>query len=84
MSASAWKLDLDDMRREGRDASGLACGELCLAGAAEIECLRVALEESVKLQSHYAELLNFHDGGERMGFENAKAWMERLHALGTI
>lgn len=34
-----------------------------------------ALEESVKLQSHYAELLNMHDGGERRGFRSAKAWI---------
>lgn len=40
--------------------------------------LRVALEESVKLQSHYADLLNMHDGGHRIGFKDAKAWIARL------
>jgi hypothetical protein len=40
-----------------------------------------ALEKSVKLQSHYANLLNMHDGGERMQFENAAAWIKRLRSL---
>jgi hypothetical protein len=43
-----------------------------------------ALEESVKLQSHYAELLNMHDGGKRIGFESADAWIARLRECGTI
>lgn len=37
--------------------------------------LRKALEESVKLQSHYAQLLNMHDGGSRMEFKTAYDWM---------
>jgi hypothetical protein len=37
-----------------------------------------ALEESVKLQSHYATLLNQHDGGERTTFADAHAWIQRL------
>lgn len=40
-----------------------------------------ALEESVKLQSHYAQLLNFHDGGNRMVFANAIDWLTRLRHL---
>ena len=40
-----------------------------------------ALEESVKLQSHYAELLNMHDGGERIGFKNANEWLLRLREM---
>lgn len=40
-----------------------------------------ALEESVKLQSHYANLLNMHDGGERLTFDSPAAWMNRLDAL---
>ncbi len=38
---------------------------------------RSALEESVKLQSHYAELLNMHDGGKRRVF-TADEWIARL------
>ena len=45
--------------------------------------LREALEESVKLQSHYAGLLNMHDGGQRIQFANADAWLKRLQALNT-
>ncbi len=40
-----------------------------------------ALEQSVKLQSHYAELLNIHDGGQRLTFASAEAWLDRLAAL---
>jgi len=43
-----------------------------------IRILMTALEESVKLQSHYAELLNMHDGGERRTFPHATDWLERL------
>lgn len=40
--------------------------------------LRDALEQSVKLQSHYAMLLNGWDGGERSQFANADEWIARL------
>lgn len=43
--------------------------------------LRDALTESVKLQSHYAKLLNMHDGGERIGFKDAEEWIARLQTL---
>jgi hypothetical protein len=50
----------------------------------ERDRLRVALEESVRLQSHYAELLNMHDGGRRIGFPSADAWLARLVETGTL
>lgn len=37
-----------------------------------------ALAESIKLQSQYATLLNMYDGGQRLIFENADAWIDRL------
>ena len=37
-----------------------------------------ALDESVKLQSHYAGLLNQYDGGHRLQFANADEWIRRL------
>ena len=37
-----------------------------------------ALEESLKLQAHYAELLNMHDGGQRMIFKTINEWVARL------
>lgn len=46
--------------------------------------LRVALEESVKLQSHYADLLNMYDGGKRMEFKGVDEWMARLMEIGTL
>lgn len=40
--------------------------------------IRLALEKSIELQSHYAKLLNQFDGGERLLFVNADAWLKRL------
>lgn len=50
---------------------------------AEITALREALEASVKLQSHYADLLNMHDSGQRMTFATADDWIARLKVLGA-
>jgi len=49
-----------------------------VAWQAASKMFRHALNESCKLQSHYAELLNMHDGGQRIGFANGQAWMDRL------
>jgi hypothetical protein len=49
-----------------------------MSEANEIATLRLALEKSVALQSHYAKLLNIHDGGKRIDFANAAAWIARL------
>lgn len=49
-----------------------------------INTLRTALEESVKLQSHYAKLLNMHDGGNRIPFENADQWIRRIAYCRTL
>jgi hypothetical protein len=43
--------------------------------------LEDALERSVSLQSHYARLLNMYDGGERLTFPDALAWLARLDYL---
>lgn len=43
--------------------------------------LRTALAKSLKLQSHYATLLNSLDGGERMTFASVEAWLARLYEL---
>jgi hypothetical protein len=48
---------------------------------AEIAELRLALDDSVKLQSHYAVLLNNYDGGKRLTFAGANAWLARLREL---
>jgi len=49
-----------------------------------INRLTIALRESVKLQSHYAELLNMHDGGCRIGFKDPDAWIARLKETGLL
>ena len=43
-----------------------------------------ALEQSIKLQSHYAGLLNMHDGGNRLRFDDAVAWLARLDELKAL
>ena len=48
---------------------------------ARVAKLEAALKQSVELQSHYAELLNMHDGGQRLAFTNIEAWLDRLAAL---
>jgi len=50
----------------------------------EIANLRIALEESLKLQAHYATLLNQSDGGSRWIFNTPEEWMNRLREIGTI
>lgn len=37
-----------------------------------------ALEESLKLQTHYAKLLNQYDGGKRIIFKSVSEWLKRL------
>jgi len=45
------------------------------------EELEKALYESLKLQSHYAELLNMYDNGRRMQFDTTEKWIERLRFI---
>ena len=44
---------------------------------ARMEQVYRALAESVKLQSHYAKLLNMYDGGQRSTF-TAEEWLDRV------
>jgi len=39
--------------------------------------LELALEDLVKLQAHYAKLLNQYDGGRRHAFTSAEDWLNR-------
>ena len=39
------------------------------------------MNESVKLQAHYAKLLNMHDGGQRTVFKNTDEWLARLEQM---
>jgi hypothetical protein len=54
------------------------------AGSRDPRELYVALEESLKLQSHYARLLNLRLGGERRVFITPEAWIARLKKNGTL
>jgi len=40
-----------------------------------------ALKESVKLQSHYAALLNSYDFGQRISFAGPNEWIARLRKI---
>lgn len=44
----------------------------------DIERLKELLDESFKLQTHSAKLLNMHDGGERIVFDSIEQFEERL------
>lgn len=44
----------------------------------------IALQESLKLQAHYAQLLNDWDGGERKIFRSVSQWLDRLRETGTF
>lgn len=46
--------------------------------------LRVALKESLLLQTHYASLLNQYDGGNRMSFYTVDQWLDRLREVGKL
>ena len=50
----------------------------------EVYYLRIALDESVALQSHYAVLLNIMDGGKRLTFTSGDDWINRLKEIGRI
>jgi hypothetical protein len=65
------------------DGSALHTDMLSVVACArdKIVALREALDESVKLQSHYAALLNDYDGGKRLQFATADDWLERLRTL---
>jgi hypothetical protein len=54
-----------------------------LAGPPLTEAM-TALAESVKLQAHYATLLNMHDGGKRLIFPTVESWLDRLRQTGTL
>lgn len=52
--------------------------DLMRAIAENLETTDFALRESVKLQAHYAFLLNGWDGGKRIVFTSAEEWIERV------
>lgn len=46
-----------------------------------LKILENALKESVRLQSHYAMLLNSYDGGKRLVFRDVRVWLDRLEEI---
>lgn len=54
------------------------CHYACDCREKQFTEIRFALEESIKLQSHYAQLMNQIDGGHRREFKDGDEWMKRL------
>jgi len=54
------------------------CSDRLVQEFMRYELLQTALTESLKLQSHYALLLNMYDGGTRLTFPSIEEWVERL------
>lgn len=50
----------------------------------EIEILKVALDEALKLMKLYAQIINQYDGGQRRLFDTSQEWIERLRETGAI
>jgi len=78
-------------RQDGKPPCGechLKPGETCdICGAVEHRLnadVWKALEESVRLQRHYAQFLNALDDGDRRTFYSAEEWMERLREVGML
>lgn len=69
------------LRRNPETLAVRASREHYLYLADVIEMLKGALDASVNLQSHYAHLLNMHDGGNRLQFTDGDEWIRRLVAL---
>jgi len=44
----------------------------------KLERMKYLLKRSLKLQSHYAELLNINDGGTRLQFPTIESWELQL------
>ena len=66
----------EEVKADMEALGGKELEELCVC----LYCLR----RSVKLQSHYAAtLLNMLDGGQRMTFDSAAAWIFRLGDIGA-
>jgi hypothetical protein len=72
------KHDYEDRRRYQRRL--IAAYELLQTLKAESAIMSDALFESVRLQSHYATLLNQHDDGARRTFTYAE-WLARVDEL---
>jgi len=44
----------------------------------KLQRMKYLLNQSLKLQSHYAELLNINDGGTRLQFPTIESWKLRV------
>lgn len=66
------------LAQENKNLKQTLNGILLKAQTPAEEKLREALEESLKLQSHYAGLLNHYDDGHRKVFKSAEEWVTVL------
>lgn len=77
---AAQRLFDQDQLRDQKDGNVFRIASLIENATGLVE-LKEALAESVKLQAHYATLLNQWDGGKRIVFPDAEAWLARLREL---
>jgi hypothetical protein len=57
---------------------------MCQACTTKLSELRLALNESLRLQCEYAGLLNQYDMGKRIQFQSVEDWIARLRKIGTL
>jgi hypothetical protein len=74
----------DPCPNDGEQMRRVTWKEMALSSSESAHELMLALIESIKLQSHYAAILNGYDGGERLQFSCVAAWIERLRKVGTL
>ena len=74
-------LALEKQHRDAEEKRLQNAVETLVEVVEERDRLKAALDESVRLQSHYAMLLNMYDGGKRIEFANSEAWLARLALL---
>jgi len=70
--------------RDGSYSEIMPFNEIMERFTREMDELRIALEESLLLQTHYAGLLNQYDGGNRMCFYTVDQWLNRLREVGKL
>jgi hypothetical protein len=81
LAGAGAEVDAHQAQRFPRPSERRECADWPSQPDNPIEELREALEKSVKLQTHYAGLLNIWDGGQRMYFKDADEWLARLRYL---
>jgi len=76
-----WIADVEHYRNKIMDIFEEERVEIRIPKEVSKSAYLIALEESLKLQAHYARLLNDYDGGKRRIFKSVSEWLERLQDM---